>query len=117
MWRFGQRSPSWRRPCSRYRFEVASAPRGRQPGSNAMAVSRGPAMTTAADPNRPQFLITGKIDRWDPATRRLEIGQSPCWVAPEVRVWDDVRAGVRATAMGYRDVGDNRRIVTQLTVD
>jgi hypothetical protein len=73
-------------------------------------------MTTVADPNRPQFLITGKIDRWDPATRRLEIGQSPCWVAPEVRVWA-VTAGVRASAVGYRDAGDNRRIVTQLTLD
>jgi hypothetical protein len=31
-------------------------------------------MTTAADRNRPQFLITGVIDSWDLATRRLEIG-------------------------------------------
>ena len=39
-----------------------------------MLPALGPAMTTAADPNRPQFLITGVIDSWDPATRRLEIG-------------------------------------------
>jgi hypothetical protein len=73
-------------------------------------------MTHAADPDRPQFLITGKIDSWDPATRRLEIGQSLCWVAPEVPV-SGVRAGVRVTAAGYRDDRDGRRIVTQLTLD
>ena len=76
----------------------------------------GAAMTTAEHPNRPQFLITGKIDSWDPATRRLEIGQSLCGFEPEVPV-SGVSAGVRATAVGYREAGDTRRIVTQLTVD
>ena len=44
----------------------------------------GPAMTTAEDPNRPQFLITGVIGGWDPSTRRLE------------RTKPDSRKGIRS---------------------
>jgi hypothetical protein len=68
-----------------------------------------------SDSNPRQFSIHGVITDWDPDTRQLFIAGVVCWVERQVLVSDTV-AGARATVVGHRRGPDDRRIVTQLTL-
>jgi hypothetical protein len=68
-----------------------------------------------SDSNSSQFSIHGVIADWDPDRRQLFIAGVVCWVERQVLVSDTV-AGARATVVGHRQGPDDRRIVTQLTL-
>jgi hypothetical protein len=68
-----------------------------------------------SDSNPRQFLIHGVITDWDSHTRQLFIAGVVCWVERQVLV-SDTAVGAWATIVGHRQGPDDRRIVTQLTL-
>ena len=68
-----------------------------------------------SDSNPRGFMIHGVITDWDAHTRQLFIAGVVCWVERQVRVADTV-AGAWATVAGHHQGPDDRRIVTQLTL-
>ena len=58
------------------------------------------------------FVVSGRIQRWDPTERWLWLDKRPLWVSPGISVPDP---GSLVTVVGHQEQPSGRWVVTSIT--